>query len=191
NFSAVGPMGADSLATVSFDAAGDSANQPPVVAAGADRTLVAPASTTLVGTVSDEAQPLPDLLLTKWERLSGPGTVVFAAPNSATTNATFSATGDYILRLTANDGEYSVSDTLKVTVLPPLTGQNQAPVVSAGPDVGVGMLTTVLLQGLAVDDGQPLATPQVQWQKVSGPGAVGFSDPHSAETNVPFGVARA
>ena len=38
-----------------------------------------------------------------WSKLSGPGTVTFADPNAAVTTATFSATGDYVLKAVADN----------------------------------------------------------------------------------------
>ena len=51
-----------------------------------------------------------------WSKVSGPGTVTFASPNAATTTATFSAPGVYVLRLAAHDGVLSSSDDVGVTV---------------------------------------------------------------------------
>ena len=191
NFNSSGPMGVNYTAAISFEATGAAGNQPPLVEAGPDRTLGAPASTSLPGTVSDDALPLPDLTPAhvKWEKLAGPGTIAFSAPSSPNTTATFSAPGEYLLQLTASDGEYAVTDTLAVTVLPPVSGQNAAPVVSAGPDRGVGMLASVSLEGLAADDSQPLAALQIAWQMVSGPGTVAFADPHAAITSAVFSAA--
>jgi len=42
-------------------------------------------------------------LSVSWSRFRGTGLVHFAAPRSATTTATFSSPGDYIIRLQAND----------------------------------------------------------------------------------------
>ena len=66
NFNSYGPMGVDYTARVVFDAPGTGGNQPPVVSAGSPVTLTAPASTTLAGTVTDDALPLPDLTLRHW-----------------------------------------------------------------------------------------------------------------------------
>jgi hypothetical protein len=48
--------------------------------------------------------------------VSGPGTVTFANPAVATTTATFSSEGTYVLRLTADDGALQASDELVVIV---------------------------------------------------------------------------
>ena len=51
-----------------------------------------------------------------WTKVSGPGTVTFANPNVASTTATFSAAGTYVLKLTGNDSLLSTSSTVTVTV---------------------------------------------------------------------------
>jgi hypothetical protein len=57
-------------------------------------------------------------LLTTWSRISGPGTVSFVNGAAVDTTATFTAAGNYVLRLTANDGQHTVFDEIAVTVLP-------------------------------------------------------------------------
>jgi beta-glucanase (GH16 family)/regulation of enolase protein 1 (concanavalin A-like superfamily) len=53
-----------------------------------------------------------------WSQLSGPGTVTFADPSLATTSATFSTAGSYVLRLTATTAAGSGSADLTVHVAP-------------------------------------------------------------------------
>ena len=48
--------------------------------------------------------------------ISGPGTVTFDNAASPRTAAHFSTAGSYVLRLTANDGEFTVQDEMTVTV---------------------------------------------------------------------------
>src|SRR4051794_12508796 len=60
----------------------------------------------------------PDVKAT-WSKVSGPGEVKFADPNAFITTATFSARGDYLLKLTGNSGKHAADATLKVTVEPP------------------------------------------------------------------------
>jgi hypothetical protein len=57
-------------------------------------------------------------LTTRWTQVSGPSPVVFADPSRVDTTATFTTAGTYVLRLTATDGEFTVSDDLKVQVQP-------------------------------------------------------------------------
>ena len=100
---------------------GGGTNVAPAVSAGPDQTVTLPAAATLSGTVTDDGRPAPPAATTvTWSRVSGPGTVTFAQPNSASTTATFSAAGTYVLRLTATDSALSAFDEVAVTVA---TGQ--------------------------------------------------------------------
>jgi hypothetical protein len=54
-----------------------------------------------------------------WTAESGPGKVVFADPKALITTATFAAPGQYVLRLTADNGRSKSSSTLLVHVEPP------------------------------------------------------------------------
>ncbi len=109
--------------------AATTANQAPQIDAGADRTITLPASANLSGTVTDDGLPDPPAQVTvSWSKddsSTGAGTVTFDPPDAPQTTATFSAAGTYVLKLTASDGDQSVSDTVTVTVnpetsLPPL-----------------------------------------------------------------------
>jgi PA14 domain/K319L-like, PKD domain len=92
-------------------------NTAPVVNAGADQTITLPSSATLSGSATDDGLPSPPAQLTRtWTKVSGPGTVTFANPSAASTTATFSAAGTYVLRLTASDSVLSSFDELTVTV---------------------------------------------------------------------------
>jgi DUF1680 family protein len=57
---------------------------------------------------------------TRWSKVSGPGDVTFADASAATTTATFSKTGDYVLSVTADSGTAKATSELAVKVeLPP------------------------------------------------------------------------
>jgi hypothetical protein len=91
-------------------------NRAPTVSAGPDLAVTRPAAASLVGSVSDDGRPAGGTLTRRWSVDSGPGTVAFADATAASTSATFSAAGSYVLRLTADDGELSAADTTTVTV---------------------------------------------------------------------------
>ena len=96
---------------------GGGANQPPSVNAGPDLAVTLPAAASLNGTVTDDGLPVPPgAVTTTWSLVSGPGTVTFANPNAVDTTAIFSGSGIYVLRLSADDGELSINDTVTVTV---------------------------------------------------------------------------
>jgi hypothetical protein len=94
-------------------------NQAPTVSAGPDRTITLPNTALLSGTASDDGLPNPPAAMTHaWSVVSGPGTVTFGTPSAPSTTASFSASGSYVLRLTASDSALSASDTVGVTVNP-------------------------------------------------------------------------
>jgi hypothetical protein len=87
---------------------------PPSVEAGVDRTVVLGGKTYLTG----KAQWLisgPDNSV-RWSQQTGPGKVTFANATAPETSATFSAPGDYILKLTASASNKQTASLLKVHV---------------------------------------------------------------------------
>jgi hypothetical protein len=92
-----------------------SSNLPPVVTVQpSDSTLPAAGSTTLALSATDDGLPKrrgePVGLTVLWAKYRGPGTVQFSSPTAkladgkATTSATFSEPGDYILQAVVDDG---------------------------------------------------------------------------------------
>ncbi len=159
------------------------ANQAPVVEAGADRTITSPIAV-LTGTVADDGLPAGGTVAIAWSQISGPAPVVFGSPSTAVTNVTFSADGEYVLRLTASDGALTSMDDVRLTV----SRENQRPSVSAGPDRSITLPANVAtLDGSATDDGLPAgSTLRVTWRVVSGPAPVVFAPAESAGTTATF-----
>ena len=158
-------------------------NQPPVVNAGPDQTLRLPAGAALNGTATDDGWPFGSTLTTMWTKVSGPGTVTFANPASAVTVAQFSVEGTYVLRLTADDTRFTVSDECTVTVLP----ANTPPAVNAGADQQLTFLEAATLNGTATDDGLPVGSVlEVLWTRISGPGTVTFTTPNNTVSQAIF-----
>jgi RHS repeat-associated protein len=160
-------------------------NQAPTANAGADQTISLPTDTvTLQGMASDDGLPSGVPLNYTWAKLSGPGNVVFGSANNATTTASFSTNGAYVLRLTVSDSELSGTDHVTIFV-------NRAPQVNAGPDQTITLpTTTVSLQGTVSDDGLPPGgVLSYTWTKVNGPGTVTFSAPNATATNATFSQA--
>ena len=105
-------------------------NKAPVVSVGPDQIIELPTNTASVsGSATDDGLPTGSSLTYTWTKVAGPGTVTFATPGAASTTATFSAIGTYLLHLTASDSELSGSADLRITVLP----HNNPPTVNAGP----------------------------------------------------------
>ena len=93
-------------------------NTAPALSAGLDQALSFPEPALLNGQVADDGLPIPPgQLVIGWSKLDGPGTVTFTNPNAPRTRASFSLPGTYTLRLSATDGEFTVSDDLNVNVV--------------------------------------------------------------------------
>ena len=97
-------------------------NREPVVsilgqARGINRlTVTLPEHAQLFGNVEDEGLPRRGSLTVAWKQISGPGTVTFADPKAARTQASFSAPGIYDIELSASDSLLTNSARVTVTV---------------------------------------------------------------------------
>jgi hypothetical protein len=131
---------------VAYGLIGPSAgNAAPVVGAGADQNVASPTTTSLTGTATDDGNPIPPgQLTTTWSLVSGPASVAFSAPNALTTNATFSVPGTYTVRLSAFDGQATVSDDATVVVAPP-SGSGTGLLAQYFNDAGSGIYFTALV----------------------------------------------
>ncbi len=184
--------------------AGGSGNTAPVISGlPATATLAWPAAPlALAATVTDDGLPNPPAALTlSWTTVSGPGTVTFSPANAASTSATFSAAGLYVIRLTASDGALPSTQDIAVTVNTASTG-NAAPVISNLPSTATVNLptNTLALTPTVADDGlpNPPAALTYAWTQISGPTAgaggvfpVSFSASTTKDTTVSFDLAGA
>jgi RHS repeat-associated protein len=107
-------------------------NHPPSVSAGQSQTITLPSTASLSATVTDDGLPVGSSVTVNWLEVSGPGSVTFSQQTSATTTASFSQPGTYLLRIVVSDGQLtSLSDvTINVNAAPasitsvvPNTGQ--------------------------------------------------------------------
>jgi len=112
-----GATGGGMLTLLNVGGGGGPVNTPPTVNAGGDQIITLPASASLDGTVSDDGLLLP-APTTTWTPTSGPGTVTFGNASLVDTTASFSVAGNYVLRLTANDGQYTPFDEVAIAVNP-------------------------------------------------------------------------
>lgn len=156
----------------------------PTVDAGPNQSVNAFTTVTLAG--SGTAGNYPCAALTYlWTKIFGDGTPTFVSATNPTTNVTFSASGIYILRLTASNGLDSVFDDVQITI------NNSPPIVNAGFDQTVLLTDTTTLAGSALDDGLPVPPGLLTttWSKISGPGTASFADASSLGTTVSFSAA--
>jgi hypothetical protein len=160
-------------------------NAPPLVNAGADVTLLLPATSTILsGTVADDGLPAGSIVSVVWNQLSGPAPVSFFDPFALSTQATFPQAGTYVVSLLASDTDLEASDALVVVV----DDGNTAPSVDAGADQSVTLpANQVTLTASSADDGLPAGSVLFYtWSRVSGPGLVGFSAPNALSTTASF-----
>ncbi|NND12847.1 MAG: hypothetical protein HKO10_02695, partial [Acidimicrobiia bacterium] len=91
----------------------------------------------------------------------------------------------YFLTLSAYDGQYTVEDTIEITVSP--EPPNLPPTVDAGPAQTVALPGGVTLDGTVTDDGlpNPPSAFTTEWT-ASGPGTVTFADSTAVDTTATF-----
>ena len=137
----------------------------------------------VLGIASDDGVPEGQGISYRWLKVSGNGNVSFDQVTNASTAATFSSPGIYVLRLTANDGQYENFSDVTVNV-----ATNAAPVVYAGASARtIRSGSVVMLTGGATDDGLPVSGGGVlsySWSQISGPGMATLASPSSNNTSV-------
>ena len=165
-------------------------NTAPVVNAGLDSAAIVNSQLQVNGAANDDGYPQPFSIRMRWEKVSGPGAVSINNSRILNPIVSFAMTGTYVLRLTAEDGEFEASDEVTITVNPQGGGQNQAPAVEAGNNQAVTLpANSAALNGTATDDGLPNNSLTIAWTKTSGQGNVTFANPNSAQTTATFGTA--
>jgi DUF1680 family protein len=100
---------------------GRSPDFPPKVSGGVDRDVMLGGETYLSGVVKFLKPNSSAKVL--WGKDSGPGSARFEDAGALNTTAIFSKPGDYVLKLTASDGNLSASSTLRVKVAAPPPAQ--------------------------------------------------------------------
>jgi RHS repeat-associated protein len=179
-----GGLNADAAFTITVSPV----NDPPSVTAGDPHSLTLPAFAALTASASDDGDPPGQPSLTfSWTQLSGPGAAVFAAPDQPDTAAAFTAAGEYVLRITVTDGEFTAHDELTVTVIP----ANQAPAISIAPATAILRGEPLTLTGFVSDDGLPTGSGVVTLWSASGPGTAHFSSVAALTTSAIFDTAGA
>ena len=109
-----------------------------------NQTIALPRTATLNGTVTDDGLPAGSTLSSLWSQVSGPGTTTFEDALLSETVASFSASGTYVLRLTATDSDLTASSEVTITVHP----ENHAPTANAGPDQTISLPAAAATQRL-------------------------------------------
>ncbi|MDP6679984.1 MAG: hypothetical protein QGG72_13935, partial [Verrucomicrobiota bacterium] len=101
------------------DVPSETGNAPPYLSAGPDRIIETgsiPVTVHLAGLVRDDAHPAYPGVALDWSLDGEPVPVQFTAADQPKTTATVYGLGRHTFRLTADDGEHTVSDTVTVEV---------------------------------------------------------------------------
>jgi len=93
----------------------NSPDHPPVVSAGADRAVVMGGKTYLSGSV----RSVTPVTKTMWSKVSGPGDVVFREPGNLKSTAVASGPGEYVIKLSVEEGDLKSFSELKLKVTAP------------------------------------------------------------------------
>lgn len=133
-------------------------NESPVIALVLPGSVSVPsgASLRLAANVSDDGLPAPASLSHSWAVVSAPagGNVSFDDAGQVTTGATFSAAGNYLLRLTVSDGELQSTADVAVAYGGSATGSGQdvGSVALPGSSSSTGGVWTVQCSGADIWD---------------------------------------
>ena len=102
------------------------------LSAGFDRVVILGGKTYLTGQWPTAGEKPSPSAAVAWSKVSGPGNVAFADARAAVTTAVFSKRGEYVLKLTAGQGDASQSSTLSVKVIAPAPQPRLEPVEPLG-----------------------------------------------------------
>jgi len=140
--------------------------------------------------ISSLGVPLPGVVIddgelfatrNRWMVVSNASPVVFYDSTQTNTLAQFSVPGDYLLRLTADDGQFTSFSNLMVHV-----ARNQRPYVFAGTNITTDAFTFTL-EGVVTDDALPYGITNISWSAVGwGTGNVHFASSNLPVTSVSF-----
>ena len=141
----------------------------------------------LSASIADDGLPNPPGRVTNlWSLTSGPYSVGLSSKTNAALTATFTNLGNYVLRCTAGDGQFTDYDEITVSVQ-----TNSAPVIRvalASQYLILNTNATVSMSAYVTDDGQPTPPGFTTnlWSQVSGPGTVTFASATNLNTTATF-----
>lgn len=154
--------GASSDDDVIINVLPEEVNQSPIVDAGTDVSLTLPNDVANLNATASDTDG--SLVSTNWVQVSGPNSAAFN--NTAILNPQLSGLieGIYILQITVEDDDgATTSDQVQVTVF----AQNQAPSVSAGPNIIID-LPTNMVEIIGVSSDVDGAIVFEGWSQISG-----------------------
>ncbi len=158
-------------------------NQPPVAMASTNTPAVCrlPATISLTGGALDDGLPEnPGRVSFHWAQVGGPGTATIASPDDEVTTAALPASGpgDYVFRLTADDGALTNSTDVRVSVVADLAPTVWAfctrPIIDFrdGGSNQFGLTCRATGNGPSANSGKL----SYAWSEVNGPSKLVFDD---------------
>ena len=154
--------GATDLNDVVVRVVSATANTPPIVSAGTDRTIFLPASTaTLAASASDDGT----ITAYQWVKLGGPAATL-TNPTDLDLSLTGLVQGDYTFQLSVTDNnDATVFDIMRLSVLP---ANFAPPTVDAGSDQEIILpINGIILSGTANSANSTISS--TKWTKKLGP----------------------
>ena len=91
-------------------------NHGPLVDIGPNQRVFPNSICELNATIKDDGLPSGSILSHTWEKVDGPGNVIFDDDNAIPTLGHFNTLGEYRIKLSSTDGEYTGEDFKKVKV---------------------------------------------------------------------------
>ncbi len=155
----------------------------PNVSAGPAPAAIANTPASLNGSATTESGLAPTAL---WTKISGPGNLIFADPNSPITTVTFSQAGDYVLRLTATNANGQTFSEISDTVFPATLPLPELTIIQPPAPVSLTDTSHALRLTASTNAFQVPGTPAYLWSRISGPGTGTFADPAAANTTATF-----
>ncbi|MGJ8677448.1 MAG: PKD domain-containing protein, partial [Akkermansiaceae bacterium] len=138
-----------------------------------DDLVIDVGSHTLAISVSDDGQPIDGGLTYQWTQLGGPLAASISNATNSSVDIVYGMNGVYTFQLKVSDGEFTVEDTIQVTVdtlddgasfanLPPAVDLPASHTLES-PD------TELQFTPVITDDGNPSGTLTYQWSQIDGP----------------------
>ncbi|WP_290709161.1 PKD domain-containing protein, partial [Flavihumibacter sp. CACIAM 22H1] len=174
-----GASGIDEM-TVTVNAAA-STNQPPVAAAGSNRTITLPTNSVALNGTGTDADG--SIAAYRWTQVSGPSTALINPVTAASTTVSGLVEGTYVFRLTVTDNDGATNSDETTVVVKPAPVPNEAPVANAGSNRSITLPTnSITLSGSGRDNDGTITA--YRWTQVDGPNTASIGAAAAASTEI-------
>ena len=177
------------FASRKVDVVDGTGNTAPLVTCAA-RTVMAGYPFKLHASVVDDGLPAGSSPSITWDTW-GTIPVTFSSRNVLEPTVTFAQLGNYILVVSASDGDLTSDPSALVPITVVGAGTNLAPQVATGAPLAINLGDTVTLPGTVTDDGLPEFSTTQQWTQVSGPAPAAITQPSWVNSPATFNAGGA